>query len=455
MRVRVPRPGQQPALLSRAPRPAVFFGLSLLLHLVAFLGLAALVWEPWIPRIEITWLDLDNRLGAPRTRKAAPSPPPRVEPRPKPETRGPGKKLASRAAPRDAGVPADASVDAAAPDGGSPTVGPALADLAPGDAALVLALRMDRIRGSPYEHSVRRLLEVFYDHKTLLWSSGLDPVRDFEAMLIATPNPYRVTRTFLVARHNLPLRRIRRALNQATRFKNKRMRWRRSGPVLRGEIPSPPKLPHDPRVVLLRERLVMLTDPQHIPLLSTDLLSAAPRPGAGGSADAGAQRTGKGWLDSMDRLDSAGGGTKEGPGLLLMAINIPRLVRLPPDVPPPHSLEVEIPAVAPTDVKGVLTFINEQDAKRLLQVLPERIKKAKRSILLRLLGVAELLEAIRLKRDGATVRADLHLDAVQVKNTLEMFRSMIPQVTVPGMPPRRPPDAGAPDARAPDAGPKR
>jgi len=427
---------------------ALFLGLSALIHFVGVVALAVLAWEPWVPKLEVTWLDLDNRLGTPTPRKPAKATPSTSPPRAvvQPKRARPGRKKVATV------VPVDAGVDAGSPYDAGIRPGPALADLAPGDAALVLTLRMDRIRRSPYEQSVRRLLEVFYDHKTLLWSSGLDPVQDFDALLIATPNPYRVTRTFLAVRHHLPRSRIRRALERSVRFNNKRMRWSRIGRVQRGAIPSPPRLPHDPRVVLLRDRLVLLTDPSHIPLLTTDLSSIVPRPGTT-SPDAGA-RTGQSWLESLQRLEGSGGSQPQGPAMQLLGVNLPRLVRLPPDIPPPLSLHVVIPAVAPTEARGSLTFADEQTARRFLRVIPQRIARAKGSLLLRFLGVTDLLDGIRLSADKERVLASVKLSAPQVRSLLEMFRNMIPQVKVPGMPPRNPPDAGpaAVDASAVDAG---
>jgi hypothetical protein len=437
--------------------PALFVLLSAVVHFAGVTALAALAWEPlFVPRIQVTWLDLDNKLGAPRPgpkpKSKVPKPsPPKTKKAPPAKRRKPSRKPARKKVAMvkpDAGVPpSDAGV--------AGTAAPLLSDLAPGDAALILVLRMDRIQGSPYEASVRRLLQVFYDHKTLLWtSSGLDPVKDFETLLIATPNPYRLTRTFLAVRHRLPRHRIRRALERSVRYGRGRMRWSRRGKLERGDIPAPPKLPHDPRVVLLGDGLVMLTDPNHVPLLSTDLSAPAPRPGKSPNAspDAGI-RTGQGWLESLRRMNRTGGLGKDVPGMQLMAINLRRLVRLPPDIPVPHSFRVTIRAKAPTVARGEILFDHEAGAKRFLQVIPKRIAKAKRSLLLRLLGVTDLLDGIKLKRDGLQVRARLKLSAKQVRSLLELFRGMIPQVRVPGMPPRNPPDAGP--TASPDAGPTR
>jgi len=433
----------------------VFVGLSLIFHLAVGAGLSGFSMDLDLPKPDITWLDLDNTLGAPRA--AAPPPPkPRVaaavnKPKPKPDKvwaikkRRPRKKKAKKKAKKK--VVARRKPDAGIrPDAGPFTTDKvALGTLAPGDAALMLLLRMDRLRKSPYERAVRSLLEVFYDHKTLLWASGLDPIRDFEAMLIATPNPYRVTRTFLAVRHNMSTYKMRRGLSRAAKYQRKRMRWRRHRAGLQGTIPSPPRHPKDPRVVILKRNVVMLTDPSHIPLLSLRQGGASKAPDAGAS--------GAPWIQRLEQMEGTGGQGGDGPGMLLQAINLPRLIRLPPDFKTPLTFRLTIPATEPADLHALLTFASEGDAKIFLAAVPKRIKQAKRSMLLRFMGIIDLLERIKLTRKGKVVEATVTLTGDQVRGLLDIFRQMIPQVKVPGMTQRRLPDAAVPDARRPDARP--
>ena len=439
-------------------RFAAFLSVSMACHLVLAAGFVGFSLDLDVPKPDITWLDLDNKLGAPAARPAPPPPKPAqkavVKPTPKKKEwkvkkRVPAKKkkkrlkkkkkkVAAKPKPKPKPVKRDMTPFT--------TEKVALGTLAPGDAALMLLMRMDRLRGSPYEREVRQLLEVFYDHKTLLWNSGLDPIKDFEAMLIATPNPYRVTRTFLAVRHNLPAWKMRRNLSRAARYKTKRMRWRRQRDGYRGVIPSPPRHPKDPRVVIVKRNVVMLTDPAHIPLLTLDSSPDKKAPDAGPPA-----RT---WVQRLEQMDAAGG-HGEGPGLLLQAINLPRLIRLPRDFKTPQGFRLTIPAKAPADHHAILTFASEGDAKIFLAAVPRRIKQAKRSLLLRFMGVTDILERIKLSRKGKVVEARVTLTGDQVRGLLGIIRNMIPQIKVPGMKQNRVPDMGAPDSRRPDAGPAR
>ena len=440
-----------PEPITDKPTPrklTAFLGISVLCHLVMAAGFAGITMDLDLPKPDITWLDLDNTLGAPR-RAMPPRPKPQVavkRSKPRPQPKWAIKKRPAKAAKKkkrkkivrrkpDAGIQPDA--------GPFTTDQVALGSLAPGDAALMLLLRLDRLRKSPYEREVRQLLQVFYDHKTLLWSSGLDPIQDFEAMLIATPNPYRVTRTFLAVRHNLSSRKIRRSITRAARYKGKRLRWRRHSGSLQGIIPSPPRHPKDPRVVILKPNVVMLTDPSHIPLLSLKSAATSRAPDAGVHATP--------WIQRLEQMGSAGG-HGEGPGMLLQAINLPRLIRLPPDFKTPLTFRLTIPASEPADLNALLTFASESDAKIFLAAIPRRIKQAKRSLLLRFMGIPDLLEQIKTTRKGKVVEASVTLTGDQVRGLLGVFRNMIPQVRVPGMPERRLPDMGLPDSRRPDSG---
>ena len=428
-----------------------FVGVSLFLHALPLIMVWGFGLDLSLPKAQITWLDLDNTLGAPVSIPIQPPPPPpppeAKPPPPPPEDAVPVKKKKKRKKkkkkrPPDAGPPA--------PQVPFSTDRMALGELAAGDASLMLLIRTDRLRGTPYEDQVRRLLHVFYDHKTLLYASGLDPIQDFDALLIATPNPYRLTRTLLAVRHRLSSRNMRRALSRAARYEGKKMRWKRVARGHRGIIPTPPRLARDPRVVIVRPGLAMLMDPALLPTL--DEIPQAP----GGSApDAGARPLS--WAQRLAAMGSRGGSKKDGPSLLLQGVNLPRLIRLPAGVPVPLSIRVSLAALEPARPEGLLTFASEDDARRFLDDLPRHLERARRSILLRLLGVVDLLDAIKLRRDGPRIRANVELTGPQLRQLLGLFREMIPQVRVPGMKGSRipdaglPPDQGAPDAGVPDA----
>lgn len=314
-----------------------------------------------------------------------------------------------------------------------------LADLAPGDAALTLLLRMDRIRESPFAENVKRLLEVFYDYKTLLWSPELDPTKDFNTLLIATSNPYRVTETFLAANYTLPPRKMRKILEHSTYFGGHKLRWSRSESSWKGEIPSPPKLPHDPRTIFIQDHLILLSHPKYFDLLST---SSPPSP----APDGGLPK--ETWLQRLIEMDPQVNQGSNGPGMLVQAVNLPRLIRIPSHIPVPINLRGTISAAVPTVASLQLSFANNEEAKRFHQVIPDYIAKAKQIFVLRFLGITNLLDSVIIKRHENQLIATVELSVDQARGLLEMMRNLIPPVEVPGMPPRVRPDGGLPAPRA-------
>lgn len=434
----------------RRPGALLWLLASLVVHAAGAGALGWMTHDVWVPHVDVVWLDLDNRLGAPRR---APTPP--DEPKPPRRERARSEPSARVKKERHADEPRKENSDKrrkrnrrAARRSATKRFKPRDVELdrfAPGDAALMLLLRNDRIAGSGYADSVRRLLEVFYDYKTLLWDSGLDPISDFDAMLIATPNPYRVTRTFLAIRHSLPPDRLKQALRRATSVNNTAIQWKREQLGWVGAIPSPPKLQRDPRVVVLRAGVALLSEPAQ-----ARRFLAPPRPegrkgqsadhGAGGPGHPAAGASGdeaSSLFDRLQAIDTQGGERRGGPALLLQAVNLARLIRLPRDLPPPLDLRVTIPASDPAHVRGVLLFEDQQTARKFLRAARARLERARSSLLLRVMGYAGLLERLKLRRDARRLRASIRLDAKEVRRLLELFRSAIPQVRVPGMPPRR------------------
>ena len=81
---------------------------------------------------------------------------------------------------------------------------PNLHVLAPGNARVIVLIRNDRLKGSRFESSVRRLFRAFPDYRVALGASQIDPVNDIHAMLIATANPNLYAETFLVVSHDIP-----------------------------------------------------------------------------------------------------------------------------------------------------------------------------------------------------------------------------------------------------------
>lgn len=119
----------------------------------------------------------------------------------------------------DQGTP-DAGPDLGLPPGErypAGTINPIATDLGmwgPEGARLVVVTRNDRLRASPHAQSVQNLLQAFPDWRTLVGGADLDPLRDIDAMVVASSDPRYINRTFLAAVHHLPTERVVRTLSQ-------------------------------------------------------------------------------------------------------------------------------------------------------------------------------------------------------------------------------------------------
>ena len=152
---------------------------------------------------------------------------------------------------------------------------PNLHTMAPGNARLIVLVRNDRVAGSTFENSVRKLFMAFPDYQMTLGASQIDPVRDLNALLIATANPMYLAETFLVVSHNLPVKDIQKYVSASFPVK---IDWKthnghpigipdstdgkynpRSGYYLRSVY-----LPDDHTVLFLRPEVLPTLDSAHV-----------------------------------------------------------------------------------------------------------------------------------------------------------------------------------------------
>ena len=119
------------------------------------------------------------------------------------------------------------------PAGSSPTeddAGPAptsdLGAYGPQGSRLTVLMRLDRLRGTDYAAPVDELLMRLPDRRDFVSGTGLDLFMDFDALLVATPNPLDPSVTFVAVRHHLDDARVRAALNQAAKGSDHTLTWR-------------------------------------------------------------------------------------------------------------------------------------------------------------------------------------------------------------------------------------
>ena len=155
-------------------------------------------------------------------------------------------------------------------------------------------MRLDWLRGTDYAAPVDELLMRLPDRRALLGGAGTDLFNDFDALLVATPNPLDPSVTFVAARHHLDEGKLRSVLNQGAKASDHALLWR-----TRGGRPIAERRPRgggdpdgrDERLILLATpRLAVVASPVYVKLLLAPPASAKPaQPGA--EPDGGAPRT--------------------------------------------------------------------------------------------------------------------------------------------------------------------
>lgn len=91
---------------------------------------------------------------------------------------------------------------------------PDMRSFAPGNARMSALVRVDRIRGEPYEGAVRKILRAVPDYRILLGVPEFDPIRDMDWFFMASPNPKYIQHTFLAVQQRLSDERVRTLLDR-------------------------------------------------------------------------------------------------------------------------------------------------------------------------------------------------------------------------------------------------
>jgi hypothetical protein len=171
---------------------------------------------------------------------------------------------------------------------------------APGDAALLIAFRLDRLRGSPWTASVEKILAPLPDYQTIIAGQSASVADLFDLVFIATPDVTDVTATFLAAHHHRDQAELQATL--AGPGTPPRVIWSTaSGGTLGKRTPGGGVLAEDPRVYLLPEPgWIVLARPEHLPGMLD--APAVPTGDAGVPADAGTTPARPRWMERMVKL---------------------------------------------------------------------------------------------------------------------------------------------------------
>jgi hypothetical protein len=422
--------------------------LSVALHGAVVGGIVVWMWvrgsAPSRVDIDIMGMRLDELkdlpLGAPPAGAQSARPRPRVR---AVATEDKGGTLASR---DDHGKPRAGDGDGVDEGGLGPTD---LRQLGPEGSRFTMLLRLDRLKATPFAEPVDTLLMHMPDRRDLLEGTGLSFYDDFEALLVATPNPLDYTVTFLAARHHVKDGAMRAAVDRGARATNRVIAWRTEGGRPWGErrarAGSMPPANRDERLIVLpAPGLVVVTPPAYRALL----LAPARRASGGsdgGGVDAGAVDGGASdgggtpspalspsWAALLRRIDDESGLLPANAVAMASAIDI---FKRASDAPVLFlGFELEVPR-ALTAVLGIdpepfveltATFAEEAEARRWETTWPVLQRKLRTNPYVVLGGLAPMVARLTSTREGSTVRLHLTATVDETVRLLQVAASALP-----------------------------
>ncbi len=409
-------------------------------------------------RVQTIAIDLVKELplGAPASKE-----PPRASEPPLPVRKPKHRAAAAKngvtvVVSKDAGAP-DAQprpspkrepMDAGSIDGGRRRPGD-LRSNGPEGSRVIALLRLDRLRASPEAEkttaALDQLLMLLPDRKRLIEGSGLDLYRDFDSLLIATPNPADPSVTFLAARHHLGDASIKGGLDRGAKAAQKAIRWRTvdGRPVgIRQQPKVDPALSsfeRDDRILVLPEpNMAIIATPAYAAqLLGVDPANPTIRANLyidGGVSD-GKPRLPQApprvaWREIVERIDAEDTAVPEDAAFMMSATNVfgpaPSSLAAPATkgtaddkspqgaAPAPEVLTLVVGAQSPY-IQIIAEFKTEADAERWEQDLPGWRRQLLVNPLVLVSGFSPLIRRAEVSRDGANLelRVDLAVEELQ------------------------------------------
>jgi hypothetical protein len=313
----------------------------------------------------------------------------------------------------------------------------------PQGSRLTVLMRLDRLRGTDYAAPVDELLTRLPDRRDFVTGTGLDLFMDFDALLVATPNPLDPSVTFVAVRHHLDDAKVRAALNQAAKGSDHTLTWRTQGgrPIAERRAREAGAPRRDDRLIVLAAPGLTVVTPRAYRAL---LLAPATSPDGGVSDGAGAKSAADpdggagapsgappplkgGWATLLTRIDAEEGLMPPDGAVMVNAVDIFKS-RAPAPGEPPILYGMPVPA-AINAVVGiadapfldvVAEFKTEAPARQWETQWPVVQRKLRTHPLLVLSGFSALVTRAQLERQGHAVRLHLGVSRDETLRLLTM-----------------------------------
>ena len=456
-------------------RSLLALGISVAVHVamvIAAVGVSTWQMFSMAPQIRVQTIAIDLvkelPLGGPPAKAVEKAPAPPVPVRRPRHRVAPAAEGVTVAANPDAGAP-ERKTDAApgpkrdAMDGGGTIDGGRrrpgdLRSNGPDGSRVVALLHLDRLRASPDAEkttaALDQLLMLLPDRRRLIDGTDLDLYRDFDSLLIATPNPADAAVTFLAARHHLGDAALKAGLDRGAKAAHKPIRWQTidGRPVgLRQQAkngePNAMIFDRDDRILVLPEtNMAIIATPAYASqLLGVDPANPTGKSTSASSVDSGAidakaasspPRTTPrvDWRDIIDRIDAEDAAVPEDAAFMMSATNLfsSALPAATIVLPATRGANEDMPlaAAATSPAPEVLTLVagaqspylqviaefkTEADAEKWEHDLPTWRRRLLTNPIVLISGFSPLVRRATISREGTTLelRVDATVDEIQ------------------------------------------
>jgi hypothetical protein len=333
----------------------------------------------------------------------------------------------------------------------------------PDGSRLIALFRLDRLRASPDSNNtiaaVDRLLLLLPDRHRLIDGTGLDLYRDFDSLLIATPNPTDDAVTFLAARHHLMDNAMKGALDRGAKAARKPIAWRtiEGRPVgirQQDKIANQSGLDRDDRILVLpMPALAIMAPPQYAALLLGRDVLAPPDSATidAGSADArskgGETRKAVGrpnWREIAARIEGDESAMPDDAAFMMTASNlfgapagesyvVPSTRGASDDSPPqplgadtgppPQSLTLVVGAETPF-IEILAEFKTAVDADRWERDLPTWRRRIATNPAIFLSGFSSLIGRAQFMREENTLQTRIEVSTAELQRLLNLVANL-------------------------------
>jgi hypothetical protein len=452
--------------------------LSVAVHLlVVAIGVGAGIWQTMslVPAVKVQPITVEVKelpLGAPPRQEPEPSPePPARAHRPRHHVAAAHDGVAVPSGPDAGPEPSrrDAGSTSTPPDGGGGSVDGGrrkpgdLRENGPEGSRLIALLRLDRLREAKGHAdtiaALDQLLLLLPDRRRLIDGSGLDLYRDFDSLLIATPNPADDAVTFLAVRHHLTDAALKAGLDRGAKAAKKPIEWMTIGgrPVgLRRQPAGAGPADRDDRILAMPQPSLAIMATTAYASLLLDMDPSA-RPSNAPSLDAGptdalptggpARRTvsrGR-WQSIAARIEAEESAMPDDAAFMMMATGLLAPAAAPSgyvvpgsrgasdDQPPqPVGGEQAMPPQTITLVVGIAApylevsaeFAADADADRWEQDLPAWRRKVMLNPVVILSGFASLIGRAESSREGNTLRLRVDTSTEELQRLLNLVATL-------------------------------